>query len=63
MQAKEPNSPRHNSGTTTPSCQATSATIGSPEAINAKIEAPATNTANEVEVTARGSSFFVIESV
>ena len=63
MQASEPNKPRHINGITTPVCQADSNTLKSRDAIKAKLPAPITNTANEVEVTAMGLSCCVILSV
>ena len=63
IQASEPNSPKHNSGTITPSCQADSNTITSLDETSAMMPAPITKTKNEVDVTAIGLSCLVIRSV
>ena len=63
IQASDPNSPKHKSGKTTPSCHADSNTDTPPPAITAIMPAPKTKTKNDVEVTAIGSSCLVIRSV
>ena len=63
IHASDPNIPKHNNGIITSGCTADSNTLRSFAKTIAIKLAPITRVANEVDVTAIGSNFFVMLSV